>query len=59
MQLTVDKQDELESTPAWINLSVAKKRLCIDQDKTLIKSEIVQYLVNKSDFNFVKMAVLN
>jgi hypothetical protein len=59
MQLTLDKQEERESDPSWDNLSPAANRRCVDEDKTQIKSEIVPHLINKSDFNFVKMHLLN
>jgi len=58
-QLTLDKQQERESEPAWNILSAAAKRHHIDEDKTQIESEIAQHLVDKSDFNFVKMHLLN
>jgi hypothetical protein len=58
-QLTLDKQEERESDPAWNNLSAAAKRCRIDEDKTMTESDIAQHLVDKSDFNFVKMHLLN
>ena len=58
-QLTLDKQEERESDPAWNNLSAAAKRRRVDEDKTQIESEIAQHLVDESDFNFVKMHLLN
>jgi len=58
-QLTLDKQEERETDPASTNLSAAAKRPRVDEDKTPIESEIRQHLVNKSDFNFVKMHFLN
>jgi hypothetical protein len=57
-QLTLDKQEERESDPAWNNLSAAAKRRRIDEDKMQIESEIAQHLVDESDFNFVKMHLL-
>jgi len=58
-QLTLDKQEEWESDPAWNKLSPAAKRHCVDEDKMQIESEIAQHLVDESDFNFVKMHLLN
>jgi thiaminase len=58
-QLTLDKQEERESDPAWNNVSAAAKSRRIYEDKTQIVSEIAQRLINKSDFNFVKMHRLN
>jgi len=58
-QLTLDKQEERESDPAWNNLSAAAKSCRVDEDKTQIQSEIAQHLVDESDFNFVKMHLLN
>jgi hypothetical protein len=58
-QLTLDKQEEQESNPAWNKLSAAAKRHRVDKDKTQIESEIAQHLVDKSDFKFVKMHLLN
>ena len=54
-QLTLHKREEQESDPAWNNLSVAAKSCCGDEDKMQIVSEIAQHLVDKSDFNFVKI----
>jgi hypothetical protein len=59
MQLTLDKQEERESDHAWNNLSAAAKRCWVDEDKTQIESEIAQHLVNESNFNFVKIHLLN
>jgi len=58
-KLTVDKQDERESYPAWNNLSAVAKRRCVDEDKTQIESQIAQHLVDQLDFNFGKMHLLN
>jgi len=58
-QLTFDKQEEQESNPIWHNLPAAAKRRCVDEDKMQSKSEIAQHLVDESDFNFVKMHLLN
>jgi hypothetical protein len=58
-QLTLDKQEERESDPGWNNHSTAAKRRRVDEDKTPIESEIAQHLVDKLDFNFVKMHLLN
>jgi hypothetical protein len=38
---------------------VAAKRRQVDEDISKAKSEIAQHLVDKSDFNFVKMHLLN
>jgi len=59
MQLTLDKQEEWGSDPTWNNLSAAAKRGQVDEDRTQIESEIAQHLVDESDFNFVKMDLLN
>jgi len=58
-QLTLDKQDERESDPAWNNLSAAATRRRVDEDETQIEWEVAQHLVDESDFNFVKMHLLN
>jgi len=58
-QLTLDKQEERESDPTWNNLSATAKRRLVDEDKMQIESESAQYLVHESDFNFVKMHLLN
>jgi len=58
-QHIVEKQEEWESDPAWKNLSVASKHRRIDDDTTQIESEIAQHVVDKSDFYFVKMHLLN
>jgi hypothetical protein len=58
-QLALNKQEERESHPAWNNLAVAAKRDRIDEDNMLIESEVAQHLVDESDFNFVKMHLLN
>jgi len=34
-------------------------RRCVDEDTTRIESEIAQHLVDESDFNFVRMHLLN
>jgi len=58
-QLTLDNQEERKSDPAWNNFSAAAKHRRIDEDKMQIDSEIAQHLVDESDFNFVKMHLLN
>jgi hypothetical protein len=58
-QLTLDKQEEQESDPAWNNHFAAAKHRCVDEDKTQIESDIAQHLVNESDFNFVMIHLLN
>jgi len=58
-QHTLDKQEEWESDPAWNDLSAAAKRRRVDVDITQIESGIAQHLVDESDFNFVKMHLLN
>jgi len=55
----LDKQKERESDPARNNLPAAAKRRPVDEGKTQIESEIAQHLVDKSDFNFVKIHLLN
>jgi len=59
MQHTLDKLEDLESDPAWSILGAAAKRRRIDEDTMLIKSEIVQHLVEVSDVNLVNMHYLN
>jgi len=58
-QLTLDKQEEWESHPAWNNLSAAANGRRVDEDKMQIESEIAQHLLDQSDFNCVKMHPLN
>jgi len=58
-QLTLDRQEERESDPAWNNFSVAAKCHRVDEEKTHIESEIAQHLVDESDFNFVEIHLLN
>jgi len=57
--LTLNRQEEQESDPAWNNLSVAARRRCVDEDRTQIMSEIAQHLVDELYFNFVKIHLLN
>jgi len=59
MPLTLDKQEESQSDPAWNNLSAAAMRRRVDEDTTQIESEIPQHLGDKLDFDFVKMRLLN
>jgi len=49
----------MEEWPRWNNLSAAAKRHPIVDDKLHIESEIAQYLVDESDFKFVKIHLLN
>jgi hypothetical protein len=56
---TVDKPEKPETDPARNNLPAAVKRHRFDEDKTQIESEIAKHLVDKSDFNCVKMHLLN
>jgi hypothetical protein len=49
-QHTLQKQQEWESDRMGINLSAAAMRLHIDEDTTLIDTEIEQHLVD--DYNF-------
>jgi len=58
-QLTLDKQEEQESDPAWNTLTTAAKCRPVDKDKTQIESEITPHLVDESDLNFGKMHLLN
>jgi multisubunit Na+/H+ antiporter MnhG subunit len=58
-QLTLDKHEAWESDHAWNNLSAAANHRRVDKDKTQIKSEIAQHLVDQSDSNFVMMHLLN
>ena len=57
--LTLDKQEERESASAWNHHSVAAKHHRIDEDILQIQSGIAQHPVDKSDFNFEKMHLLN
>jgi len=59
MLLSSDKQEERESDPVCNNPSAAAKCSPIDEYTAQMKSEIAQHLVNKSDFTFVKMHLLN
>jgi len=58
-QFTFDNHEEWESDPAWNYLLAATKRRRVDEDKMQIESAIAQHLVEESDFNFVKMHLLN
>jgi len=58
-QLALAKQKEWESEPAWNTLSAAAQCGRVDEEKMQIESEIAQHLVDKLDFNFVKMHLLN
>jgi len=58
-QLTLDKQEERESEPIWNNLFAPVQRHSVDQDKMRRVSKIAQNLADESDFNFVKMHLLN
>jgi len=57
-QLTLDKQEEQDSHPAWNNHSAAAKHRHIDEDKTQRVSEIAQHLANEMHFTFVKLDLL-
>jgi len=57
--LTPDTQEELESDTAWNTLSAAARHCRVDEDKIQIESEIAHHVVDGSNFNFVKMRVLN
>jgi hypothetical protein len=50
---------KFERKPTWDHLEVAAKRHYNDQDKTQIKSGIVPDVVEMSDFNFLKLHLLN
>ena len=58
-QLTFNEQEEWVCYPAWNSLSAAAKRCNIAGDEMQIESEIAQHPVDESDFNFVKMDLLN
>jgi hypothetical protein len=58
-QRTANTQEEPESGLTWNNLSTAAKGHRVDEDKTQTQSEIAQYIVDESDFNFVKINLLN
>jgi hypothetical protein len=58
-QFTLDKQEERESNPAWNNRSTDAKRRHLDEAKTQVELEIAQHLVDESDFNFMKILLLN
>lgn len=57
--LTFDKLQQLESDPAWNNISEAVIHRQIDKDQTHIVSEIAQYLVDISGVNLVNIHLLN
>jgi hypothetical protein len=58
-QFTLDKQEERESNPARNNLSMAAKHRRLDEAKMQVESEIAQHLGDESDFNFMKILLLN
>ena len=58
-QLAINMQHERENDPACSRLSAAAKRHRIGEDKIQIDSEIASHLSDESDFNFVKMHLLN
>jgi len=55
----LDTQEGRESDLAWNNISAAAKHACVDEEETQIEWEIAPHLVDESDFNFVKMHLLN
>jgi len=57
-QLTLDKHQERESDATCNNVSAAANRRHDEEDKMQTESEIAQHLVDKSDFNFMKMHLL-
>jgi len=57
--LSLDKQQEQDSNPAWNNHSVAATCHHIKDDETWTQSEITQHLVEQSEFSCVKMHLLN
>lgn len=59
IQVFFDTQDDLQSHPSCSNISVAVNPCCIDEDRLQSWSEVAQHLVNESDFNFVRMHLLN
>jgi hypothetical protein len=59
MHLTFAKQQEWMSDPAWNNHSASAKCHRVDDDQRHIKSEIAQLLVDESDFDVVKIHILN
>jgi len=58
-QRTLFKQEERESNPAWNNHLEAAKRRWVDEHTLEIELDIAQHLVNKLDFKFVTMHLLN
>jgi len=58
-QHTLDKQKERKSDPAWKNHSEPTKRRGIVENEAQIELEIVQHLVDKLDFTFLMMHLLN
>jgi hypothetical protein len=58
-QLTLDTQNEQQSDRAGNNVSADAKCWRVDEDKIQIESQIAQHLADESDFNFVKMHLLN
>jgi len=58
-QLSLHRHEAQKSDPTWNNLSVVELLWCVDEDKIQIYSEIEQHLVDKSDFNFLKLHPLH
>jgi hypothetical protein len=57
--VNLDKQEAWLSDPAWNNLSTAESRRCAEEYNTQIRSNIEQHHIAESQFNFVKMHLLN
>jgi hypothetical protein len=58
-QLALNKQQNQKSNPSRNIHSEVTKHCHVDENNLQIESEISQHLVDKLDFNFVKMCLLN
>jgi len=58
-QLTLHKQEEWEQDPMWNNILASAQCRHVDENKGQIDSDIAQHHVAESDFNFLKMHLLN
>jgi len=58
-QHSLGKQEEWVSDPAWNDLAPDAEHRRVDEDKTKNESDNAQHLVDKSDFDCVKMHLVN
>jgi len=58
-QQALDKQVERSSDSAWKNVSASGKRACNADNTMQLKSDFVQHLGNKWNFNFVMITLSN